>query len=41
MSVNRDGIGLAFDTTLTVGVRRARLITWVDGDGDYAALSVG
>jgi hypothetical protein len=41
VTVNRDGIGLAFDTTLTVGARRARLITWVDGDGDYAALSVG
>jgi hypothetical protein len=40
VSMNRDGIGLAFDTTPTVRARRARLITRVDGDGDYAAPSV-
>jgi len=41
VTVNSGGRGLAFDTTLTVGARRARLITWVGGDGDYAALSLG
>jgi hypothetical protein len=41
VTVNSGGRGLAFDTTLTVGARRARLITWVAGDGDYAALSLG
>ena len=41
VTVNSGGRGLACDTTLTVGARRARLITWVGGDGDYAALSLG
>ena len=41
-TVNSGGIELGFDTTLTVrGTTTGPLITWVDGDGDYAALSPG
>src|SRR6476620_5786389 len=39
--VNSGGRGLACATTRTGGARRARMITWVAGDGDYAALSLG